>query len=150
MNNKKPMSPDIPVSIFLLLASAFLLYTAFTQQSAEARQFPVLILIIFAALAAAMLFNGIKDTIAARNGQDVQIKSVKFEEIKYPLIVFAFIVIYVVAVDLVGFIIPSLIFTPFLMWYNNARNKIALIAVPVGLVGFLYVLFTFILKTKLP
>lgn len=148
--NKKQLSPDVPVGIVLLLASAFLMYTAFTKQSAEARQFPVLILVIFMILAAAMVINGIKDTKAAAEGKDVKIKSVKIEEIKYPMIVFAFTVIYVVAVDLIGFIIPSLIFCAGVMWFNYARNKIALVAVPVGLVGFLYVLFTFILKTKLP
>ena len=71
-------------------------------------------------------------------------------KIKFPLLVFVFIVVYVVAVDLVGFIIPSLLFNAGLMWFNYARNKLALILVPCGLVGFLYVLFTFILKTKMP
>ena len=129
---KKSWSQDIVISIFLLALSGFLIFHAVTVQSAEARQFPILILLIFAALAAAML------------------KNMRWEEIKFPLLVFVFIVVYVVAVDLVGFIIPSLLFTAGLMWFNYARNKLALILVPCGLVGFLYVLFTFILKTKMP
>ncbi len=148
--SKKTWSQDIVVSIILLAASAFLMVNAMTKQSAEARQFPVLILILFMALAVAMLYEGIRDTRRAAAGEDVKIKNIQWEQIKHPLLVFAFITVYVIAVDLIGFIIPSLLFTAGLMWFNYARNKIALIAVPCGLVGFLYVLFTFILHTKLP
>lgn len=146
---KKSWSQDIVIAIFLLGVSAFLIFHAMTVQSAEARQFPILILVIFAALAAVMLVNGIWDSKADADG-DSRVKNMKWEEVKFPLLVFVFIVIYVVAVDLVGFIIPSLLFTAGLMWFNYARNKVALILVPCGLVGFLYVLFTFILKTKMP
>ena len=146
---KKSWSQDIIIAILLLALSAFLIFHALTVQSAEARQFPILILLIFAALATAMLVNGIRDSRAAEKGE-ARIKNMKWEEIKYPLLVFVFIVIYVIAVDLVGFIIPSLLFTASLMWFNYARNKLAMILVPCGLVGFLYVLFTFILKTKMP
>jgi len=148
--NKKSWSQDIVIAVLLLALSGFLIFHAFTVQSAEARQFPVLILIIFALLAAAMLVNGIRDTRAAAAGGEPRYRNMKWEEVKYPLLVFAFIVIYVIAVDFVGFIIPSLLFTAGLMWFNYARNKLALILVPCGLVGFLYVLFTFILKTKMP
>ena len=146
---KKSWSQDIVIAIFLLALSAFLIFHAITVQSAEARQFPILILVIFAALAVVMLVNGIRDSKAAADGKS-QVRNMKWEEVKYPLLVFVFIVVYVVAVDLVGFIIPSLLFTAGLMWFNYARNKVALILVPCGLVGFLYVLFTFILKTKMP
>lgn len=146
---KKSWSQDIIIAILLLALSTFLIFHAITVQSAEARQFPILILLIFAALAAAMLVNGIRDSRAPEDGTP-RFKNMKWEEIKYPMVVFAFIVIYVIAVDLVGFILPSLLFTAGLMWFNYARNKLALILVPCGLVGFLYVLFTFILKTKMP
>ena len=146
---KKSWSQDIIIAILLLALSAFLIFHALTVQSAEARQFPILILLIFAALATAMLVNGIRDSRAAEKGE-ARFKIMNWEEIKYPLLVFVFIVIYVIAVDLVGFIIPSLLFTASLMWFNYARNKLAMILVPCGLVGFLYVLFTFILKTKMP
>ena len=62
---KKSWSQDIVISIFLLALSGFLIFHAVTVQSAEARQFPILILLIFAALASAMLVNGIRDSRAA-------------------------------------------------------------------------------------
>ena len=143
-------SQDIPVAIVLLAGSAFLMFHAVTVQSAEARQFPMLILTVFMLLAFAMLVNGIRDSRRASAGEDVVIKNVKWEEIKYPMLLFVFITLYIVAVDLIGFVISSLVFTAFLMWYNYARNKLSLVLVPCGLVGFLYVLFSFILESKMP
>ena len=147
---KKVWSQDILVSILLLALSAFLLINAMTRQSAEARQFPVLILILFMALAVVMLVGGIRDTIAASSGEDPGFKNMQWEQVKYPLLAFAFITVYIIAVDFIGFIIPSLLFTAGMMWFNFARNKLALVLVPCGLVGFLYVLFSFILHSKLP
>ena len=147
---KNTWSHDVAVAILLLAASAFLMFNALTQQSAEARQFPVLILTVFMILAAVMLINGIRDTMALRAGKEVKVSNLKWAEIKYPLIAFVFMVVYVIAVDFFGFVVPSLVFTAALMWFNYARNKIALVLVPCGLVGFLYVLFTFVLQTKMP
>ena len=83
--SKKTWSQDIVIAILLLAASAFLIFHAFTVQSAEVRQFPILILCIFAALAVAMLVNGIRDSKAAAEGKDANFKNLKLEEIKYPI-----------------------------------------------------------------
>ncbi len=145
---KKALNPDVVIAIFLLIASAFLMMHAMTAQSKEARQFPVLILSVFMILAAAMLVNGIR----AMKNADQESKEEKslMEEMKFPLICFVFITLYVVAVDLVGFIIPSLVIAAGLMWFNYERKPLTLVLVPCGLVGFLYVLFTFILHSKMP
>lgn len=144
---KKSLNPDVVIAVFLLIASAFLMFHAFTAQSKEARQFPVLILGAFMILSAAMLVNGIR---AMNSAEDEAEKKSVFNEMKFPLIGFAVITLYVVAVDIVGFIIPSLVVTAGLMWFNFERKPLPLVLVPCGLVGFLYVLFTFILHTKMP
>lgn len=146
----KDWSQDVIVALILLILSGIMLCNAMTAMSEDARQFPVLILIIFIILSIALLVKGIKDTRDAAAGKEVDSKQLKFEQMKFPLLAFVFITIYVIAVDMVGFIIPSLLFTAAMMWFNYARNKFALILVPVGLVGFLYVLFTFILASRLP
>jgi len=148
MMKKKSLNPDIVIAVFLLLAAAFLMFHAFTAQSKEARQFPVLILGVFMILAAAMLVNGIR---AMNRGEGDEEKTRALcASMKFPMICFAMIVLYVVAGDLVGFIIPSLVFTAGLMWFNYERMPLPLVLVPCGLVGFLYVLFTFILHSKMP
>ena len=146
--NKKSLNPDVVIAALLLLASAFLLSHAFTAQSPEARQFPVLILIVFMILSAAMLANGIRDM--KKPAEEGAGEKSLLKEMKYPMIAFAVITLYVIAVDIVGFIIPSLLVTAGLMWFNYELNKLALVLIPCGLVGFLYVLFTFILHTKMP
>lgn len=144
---KKSLNPDVVIAVFLLIASAFLMFHAFTAQSKEARQFPVLILGAFMILSAAMLVNGIRAMNSEEDGAE---KKSLFAEMKFPLIGFAVITLYVIAVDIVGFIVPSLVVTAGLMWFNFERKPLPLVLVPCGLVGFLYVLFTFILHTKMP
>ena len=144
---KKSLNPDVVIAVFLLIASAFLMFHAFTAQSKDARQFPVLILGAFMILSAAMLVNGIRAMNSEEDGAE---KKSLFAEMKFPLIGFVFITLYVIAVDIVGFIIPSLVVTAGLMWFNFERKPLPLVLVPCGLVGFLYVLFTFILHTKMP
>lgn len=146
----KQWSQDIIVALILLILSGAMLFNAVTTMSDDAKQFPVLILIVFMVLAAALLVKGIQDTRNTAAGRETGEKRVTFEELKFPLLVFALITLYVIAVDMIGFIIPSLLFTAGLMWFNFSRNKLALVLVPVGLVGFLYVLFTFVLASRLP
>lgn len=150
MDFLKRCSQDVYVALVLLAVSVFMIINAMTKMSAEAAQFPILILIVFLALSAGLLYKGLRDTKKAMDdGKELE-GQMKFDQIKMPLLVFVFIAVYVVLVDLIGFIIPSLVFTAGLMWFNHIRNKLVCILVPVGLVGFLYVLFTFILASRLP
>lgn len=150
MGKKKQWSADIAVAVLLLAAGLFLTYTALTTLSAEARQFPLIILTLLVILSVVLLVNGILDTKAAGAGKSGRLTTVKWEQVKYPLFLFAMVAAYVVAIDLIGFLLPSLLFTAALMRYNSVRSKLTLLLVPCGLVGFLYVLFTFFLKAKLP
>ena len=146
----KKCSQDVYIAIILLSISVYMIFNAMTKMSSDAAQFPILILVVFIALSVGLLIKGIRDTQhAEKTGEELK-GQMKFSQIKMPLVVFVFITIYVVLVDLVGFIVPSLVFTAALMWFNHIRNKVVCVLVPVGLVGFLYVLFTFILSSRLP
>lgn len=146
MDFLKKCSQDVYVAIFLLIASVGLLINAKTKMSEEAAQFPVLILLLFIVLSVLLLFKGIQDT----KGKEKLKGQIRWDEIKMPMLMFLLIAAYVVALDLIGFIIPSLVFSVIAMWLNFERNKFILVGVPVGLVAFLYVLFTYILQTRLP
>ena len=147
MNFLKKCSQDVYIALVLLAISVYMIFDALTKMSSDAAQFPILILIVFIALSIGLLIKGIRDT----QNEGTKLKGqIKFSEIKIPLVVFAFIAVYIVLVDMIGFIVPSLVFTVGLMWFNHIRNKVVCILVPVGLVGFLYVLFTFILASRLP
>ena len=146
----KKCSQDVYIAIILLAISVYMIFNAMTKMSSDAAQFPILMLVVFIALSIGLLIKGIRDTQhAEKTGEELK-GQMKFSQIKMPLVVFVFITIYVVLVDLVGFIVPSLVFTAALMWFNHIRNKVVCVLVPVGLVGFLYVLFTFILSSRLP
>ena len=135
MNFLKKCSQDVYIALVLLAISVYMIFDALTKMSSDAAQFPILILIVFIALSIGLLIKGIRDTQNAEKEGTKLKGQIKFSEIKMPLVVFAFIAVYIVLVD---------------MWFNHIRNKVVCILVPVGLVGFLYVLFTFILASRLP
>lgn len=146
----KRWSQDIYVALVLLAAGAYLLINAATKMSRDAAQFPIMILIVFMLLSAALLVKGIRDSRDSASENGPLENQIHFAEVKVPLIAFLLITIYVVCVDKIGFIVPSLVFAAGMMWFNYVRNKLVCVLVPVGLVGFLYVLFTFILSSRLP
>ena len=150
MNFLKKCSQDVYIALVLLAISVYMIFDALTKMSSDAAQFPILILIVFIALSIGLLIKGIRDTQNAEKEGTKLKGQIKISEIKMPLVVFAFIAVYIVLVDMIGFIVPSLVFTVGLMWFNHIRNKVVCILVPVGLVGFLYGLFTFILASRLP
>lgn len=146
----KRWSQDIYVALALLAAGTYLLINAVTKMSKDAAQFPILILIVFMLLSAALLVKGIKDSRDSASQNETLKNQIHFSEVKMPMAAFLLITIYVVCVDKIGFIAPSLVFAAGMMWFNYVRNKLVCVLVPVGLVGFLYVLFTFILSSRLP
>ncbi|MGP1348260.1 MAG: tripartite tricarboxylate transporter TctB family protein [Stomatobaculum sp.] len=145
-STKKKINQDVYVAILLLIASVLLFINAKTKMSAEAAQFPILILGVFIILTVLLLIKGVQNTKAGNteNGH------IEWGEVKMPFFMFLVILLYVVAVDVIGFIVPSIVFPIAAMWINFVRNKAVLIALPLGMVAFLYVLFTYILQTKLP
>lgn len=146
VSSMKKISQDVLVAVLLLIASAVLWTNASAKMTPDAAQFPKLILVIFILLSALLLWKGIRDTMNGRTEEG----QVRWSKIKMPMLMFGMITVYVIGVDKIGFIIPSVVFPIIAMWFNYVRNKVVLCAVPVGLVAFLYVLFTFILKSKLP
>ena len=119
MNFLKKCSQDVYIALVLLAISVYMIFDALTKMSSDAAQFPILILIVFIALSIGLLIKGIRDTQNAEKEGTKLKGQIKFSEIKMPLVVFAFIAVYIVLVDMIGFIVPSLVFTVGLMWFNH-------------------------------
>lgn len=65
-------------------------------------------------------------------------------------LLFALMVGYVIVMNVFGMLIALLIMIPIVEWLMGCRNKIMLIALPVGLVVFCYIFFGVIMKITLP
>lgn len=65
-------------------------------------------------------------------------------------LLFALMIGYVIVMNVFGMLIALLIMIPIVEWLMGCRNKIMLIALPVGLVVFCYIFFGVIMKITLP
>ena len=65
-------------------------------------------------------------------------------------IMFGFMLGFVIVLKILGMLIALLILIPAIEWLMGCRNRVMLIALPVGLVAFVYVFFGVIMKLTLP
>ena len=65
-------------------------------------------------------------------------------------IMLALLVVFVVLMKIFGMLIALFLLIPAIEWVMGCRSKVMLIALPVGLVAFVYVFFVVIMKLTLP
>ena len=65
-------------------------------------------------------------------------------------IMFGFMLGFVIVLKILGMLIALLILIPAFEWLMGCRNRVMFIALPVGLVAFVYVFFGVIMKLTLP
>lgn len=61
-----------------------------------------------------------------------------------------FMLVYATGLHFFGFIVPSLLLIPVIMWLMNERKPIALVVIPVVMVAAVYVFFDIIFNSPLP
>ena len=66
------------------------------------------------------------------------------------IVLFATLLLYVLALDFIGFIITTLIFTAFVLYVMGERRIPLLVGMPIGLVVLLYLIFKVGLNVPLP
>ena len=69
---------------------------------------------------------------------------------KKPYILVAFIVLYIICVERIGFFVSSMVFMPCCMYFFGQRKLKLMIAVSLGLLAFMYWLFVVQLNLHLP
>ena len=77
-------------------------------------------------------------------------KEVKIGEFKNPMIMYLIIIGYVALMVTLGFFVASAIFMPAAMFYLGYRKPIPMICVTAGMLGFVWLLFVYSLKVRLP
>ncbi|WP_337476149.1 tripartite tricarboxylate transporter TctB family protein [Acidaminococcus timonensis] len=133
---------DIGIGIILLIIEAVFYAVSFEFINPAAAQWPRGVLIVSAVLSVFLIIQGIRD-------KDAYVAP-EFKSIKAPLLALLVMVVYCTVMDLAGFFISTIIFCPLGMYLMGQRNLKALIAVPIGLDLFVYVLFVTQLQLQMP
>ncbi|WP_223634619.1 tripartite tricarboxylate transporter TctB family protein [Planococcus sp. 4-30] len=69
---------------------------------------------------------------------------------KYSIGAMFFVILYVIVIPYIGFYISTFLLVLGLLLFSKVKNKILLIAIPVGTSLFIYVFFQILLKVSIP
>lgn len=132
---------DTYLGIVLLLIGTFFLKQSF-QLRESTSLFPKIILSLFILLSIILIVTSLLS--------EVKDSDFKVSEIKYPMVIFILCICYVVGLQMIGFIITTLIFIPAVMLFYRNNKKILYIGCTLGTILFMYTLFNIVLKLQLP
>ena len=103
-----------------------------------------IVLIILIVIGAAMILTSLIN--AKKPGPE----EVHVKEWINPLIIFAFVLVYVIMIDFIGFFVSSAIIMPVVMIFMGYKKPLPIILTTVGMLGFVYILFVTQLKLRMP
>jgi hypothetical protein len=137
------MRADTLISFSLMLVSVWL-YTLTAEFPEEARTFPRLLLVLTFALAAVIL------VMSLRGKTEVKIK-ISFKSVNWrPYITYAAIVLYVLAMSILGFFVSTACFLLLMMFYLGIRKTTDYLLAISSVLVFFYLLFVQFLHVPLP
>ena len=129
---------DRYIGVVGVLASV-ILFLNVKDTDFQTKAFPIGLIVIFLGLSLALVFRKGKN-----EGYD-------FPQFKRVLIAFVLIALYIVGMNVIGFLVSTIVFVAaFLLIYQCKMNKIVLAAFTIGYPVFIYVLFNNVLSVRLP
>ena len=140
------------VSVVMLALAGYIFYETSTYDIGTSAQKNPAIWPQFLAEALAVLSVAlIVQTIFSRDPEmKKEIIDWKGPGMKKVYIMLALLVIFVVLMKIFGMLIALFLLIPAIEWVMGCRSKVMLIALPVGLVAFVYVFFVVVMKLTLP
>lgn len=145
MENNRFISNDIFLGIFLAIFGIIFTIQA-TNFPAESSYLPILSGALLTAFSIVVLSFGISKTVKVRQGKaDYTKQEIK----KLPFIVWLTILVYVFAVDKIGFFVSSAVFLPLESMLFKQRKVLPIALTTVIILGFLYWMFVIQLKVSM-
>ena len=140
------------VSVIMLALSGYIFYETSTYDIGTSFQKNPAIWPQFLAAALALLSVAlIVETLFTRSAESGEaVIDWKGPGMKKVYIMLALLVVFVVLMKIFGMLIALFLLIPALEWVMGCRSKVMLIALPVGLVAFVYVFFVVVMKLTLP
>lgn len=146
---KKRWHQDITISIIVYVFVAAMFYFGRTIRSNDAKLYPFMILGLMAILNTILLITSIIKTRKMTTEELSEANTIKWETIRFPMLVFLCIMAYVVIFDLLGYFIATPLMMIGIMLLLGVRNWKVLVFVPLGLLVCIYVLFVWQLHIPL-
>lgn len=136
---------DLVIGIITVALGVFLwIQTVVEKMEPQSESFSRFVLGIF------ILLGVILIVISLINAKKPAGKEVTLKEFVNPMIMFAIIVVYVLMLNVLGFFPATLLFMPAAMIYMGYKRPIPMICVTIGMNLFIWVLFVYSLKVRLP
>lgn len=142
------------VSALMIALSAYILYECNTYGIGTSAQknpavWPIFLAIMLIILSIALIIETLlkKETKEEKTAIIIDWKSSGMKKV---YIMFGLTVIFLVIMKIFGMLVALLLLIPAIEWLMGCRNKIMLVALPIGLVAFVYVFFVVIMKITLP
>lgn len=146
MEDKKYVSSDVYLGILLTVIGVIFVIGA-TRFPSRASYLPIFSGLLLAIFSFAMMVFGIIKTLKVRQGKaDYSKREVK----GMPFLVFITILVYVFAVDKIGFFISSALFIVCEALLFKQRKILPIVLTILSLLGFLYWLFVIQLRISMP
>ena len=140
------------VSVIMLALSGYIFYETSTYDIGTSFQKNPAIWPQFLAAALALLSVAlIVETLFTRSAESGEaVIDWKGPGMRKVYIMLGLLVVFVVLMKIFGMLIALFLLIPAIEWVMGCRSKVMLIALPVGLVAFVYVFFVVIMKLTLP
>ena len=136
---------DLVIGIFAVAFGVFLwMQTVVKKMEPQSKSFSRFVLGVF------ILLGLILIVISIINAKKPAGKEVKLREFVNPMIMLGIIVVYVLLMTTIGFFPATLLFMPAAMLYMGYKRPLPMICVTIGMNLFIWVLFVYSLKVRLP
>ena len=136
---------DLVIGLGVVAMGVFLwVQTIVKKMEPQSKSFSRFILAVF------ILLGLILIVISIINAKKPAGKEVKLKEFVNPMIMLGIIVVYVLLMTTIGFFPATLLFMPVAMIYMGYKRPLPIICVTIGMNLFIWVLFVYSLKVRLP
>ena len=134
---------DLVISLLVIALGVFM-WVQTVKFTDESKQFSRFVLILF------ILMGVILCVSSLINAKKPAGKEVTLKEFKNPMLMFLIICAYVFLMTTIGFFPATLLFMPAAMLYMGYRRPLPIICVTAGMTFFVWILFVYSLKVRLP
>lgn len=134
---------DLVISLCVIALGVFM-WVQTADFTDESKQFSRFVLLLF------LLMGVILLVITLINAKKPAGKEVTLKEFKNPMLMFVIICAYVAMMITIGFFPATLIFMPVSMLFMGYRRPLPIICTTIGMNLFVWVLFVYSLKVRLP